>query len=120
MRWAAACGVIAAAAALGVTLAVGFGAAQAPRVIRITAKKFEYEPPQIRLKRGETVVLELVTADRSHGFKLPELGIRLDALPEEVHRVALTPDRAGRFTFLCDVFCGEGHDDMEGHIVVEE
>lgn len=105
---------------VGVALGMALGAAQAPRVVRITAKKFEFEPPQVRLKRGETVVLELATADRSHGFKVPELGIRVDALPDEVHRVTLTPDRAGRFTFLCDVFCGEGHDDMEGHIVVED
>jgi cytochrome c oxidase subunit 2 len=120
MRWLAACGVTVAAAVLGAMLAVTLSAAQAPRVVRIIAKKFEFDPPQIRLKRGETVVLELVTTDRSHGFKLPELNIRLDALPDEIHRVTLTPDRVGRFTFLCDVFCGEGHDDMEGHIVIEE
>lgn len=106
--------------AIGLALGVALGAAQSPRTIRITAKKFEFEPPQIRLRRGETVVLELVTADRLHGFKLPALGIRLDAAPGEVQRVTLTPDRTGRFTFLCDVFCGEGHDDMEGHIVVED
>jgi cytochrome c oxidase subunit II len=109
-------------AALLIGAAAGFAvsAANAPRIVRITAKKFEFDPPQIRLKRGETVVLELVTADRAHGFKLPGLGIRLDALPGEIHRLTVTPDAAGRFVFLCDVFCGEGHDEMEGHIVVEE
>jgi cytochrome c oxidase subunit 2 len=106
--------------AAGVALGLALGAVQGPRTIQITAKRYEFDPPQIRLKRGETVVLELVTADRAHGFKLPAFGIRVDALPGEVHRVSLTPDRAGRFTFLCDVFCGDGHDDMEGHIVVEE
>ena len=50
----------------------------APRVIQITAKKFEFSPAEIHLKRGEHVVLELTSLDRKHGFKLPELGIRAD------------------------------------------
>ena len=32
----------------------------------------------------------------------------------------MRPDRAGRFVFLCDNFCGEGHDRMTGFLVVEE
>jgi cytochrome c oxidase subunit 2 len=33
--------------------------------------------------------------------------------------VTLTPDKAGSFTFFCDIFCGDGHEDMEGTLVVE-
>jgi heme/copper-type cytochrome/quinol oxidase subunit 2 len=29
-----------------------------------------------------------------------------------------TPDRAGSFTFLCDVFCGSGHENMSGTLNV--
>ena len=29
-----------------------------------------------------------------------------------------TPDKAGTFIFLCDVFCGDGHEGMNGTLVV--
>ena len=28
------------------------------------------------------------------------------------------PDKTGKFTFSCDVFCGDGHEEMTGTIVV--
>ena len=49
-----------------------------PRVIKITAKKFEYSPSEVHIRKGEHVVLEFTSLDRKHGFKLPELGIRAD------------------------------------------
>ncbi len=91
-----------------------------PRVIRITAKKFEYNPQKIVLKKGVPVVLELVALDRIHGFRILGLGLRADVLPDQAVRVEFTPDKAGRFVFACDVFCGDGHEDMDGVIVVEE
>jgi cytochrome c oxidase subunit 2 len=88
--------------------------------VRIVAKRFTYTPSEITLKKGEPVVLELVSEDRVHGFKLPAFKIRTDVRPNEVTRVPLTPDKTGTFTFACDVFCGDGHDDMTGTLIVTE
>jgi cytochrome c oxidase subunit 2 len=93
--------------------------AASPRVIRIVAKKFDFTPGEIHVKKGEHVVLELVSADRKHGFKVPELGIRADIIPETPTRVEITPQKPGRYTFACDIFCGEGHEDMNGTLVVD-
>ncbi len=90
----------------------------AEQVIRLTAKKFEYTPNEITLKKGVPVVLEITSLDRDHGFKVPELGVRADVKPGETTRVSIVPDRTGRFEFRCDVFCGSGHEDMAGEIVV--
>lgn len=95
-------------------------AEQAERVIRITAKKFEYSPNEIRLKKGVPVVLELTSLDRLHGFDCPELGIRSDIEPGKVTTVRFVPDKVGTFSFHCDIFCGDGHEDMAGRFVVEE
>jgi len=95
-------------------------AAAEPRVVRIVAKRFTYTPSEITLKKGEPVVLELVSEDRVHGFKLPAFKIRTDVRPNEVTRVPLTPDKTGTFTFACDVFCGDGHDDMSGMVIVTD
>jgi cytochrome c oxidase subunit 2 len=94
--------------------------AAAPRIVRLSAKRFFYTPSEIRLRKGEPVILELVSEDRVHGFRLPAFGVRTDVRPNEVARVSLTPDRTGSFGFACDVFCGDGHDDMTGTVVVTE
>jgi cytochrome c oxidase subunit 2 len=72
------------------------------------------------LKRGEPVILELSSLDRTHGFKVPDLGIDAAVLPDTTVRVRVVPENAGRFAFLCDNFCGDGHEDMDGIIVVSE
>jgi len=91
-----------------------------PRVLRIKARKFEFTPREIVLKRGEPVVLELESLDRRHGFELPSFGLKGEFVPGEITHIAFTPDRAGRFGFNCNIFCGDGHDDMEGDLVVTE
>ena len=91
---------------------------QGDQVISITVKKFSYTPPQVVLKKGQAVVLELTSLDRQHGFRLEELGIRADVKPGETTRVRLVPQQAGQFSFACDVFCGSGHEDMAGEIIV--
>ena len=97
------------------------GNAQAPeRVIKITAHKFAYEPDRIDLKIGEPVVLELTSKDVTHGFKIPDLGLRADLEPGETVRVRLVPEKAGTFEFYCDNFCGIDHENMSATIVVHE
>jgi len=90
------------------------------QVVHITAKRFEYTPSEITLKKGVPVILELTALDRDHGFKVPEFGVRADVKLGEVARVRIVPDHTGRFEFRCDVFCGDGHEDMAGEIVVVE
>ena len=106
---------------LGIPAAIGTArlAAQSPPEVRIGSKKFEFHPAKVTVKLGQPVILVLMSEDRIHGFKLPEFGIRVDVVPGQETRVPLTPTKAGSFAFLCDVFCGDGHDDMDGTIVVE-
>ena len=51
-----------------------------------------------------------------HGGNLGKL--RGDVLPGKVTSLQLTADKAGSFTFVCDIFCGSGHEDMSGTLVV--
>ncbi|WLI91148.1 cupredoxin domain-containing protein [Massilia sp. R2A-15] len=91
---------------------------EAGRVIKIEARKFRFAPDLIELKVGEAVVLELTALDFVHGFSIPEWRIRTDLAIGQPVRLRLRPDRPGRFTFLCDNFCGSGHEEMNGSIVV--
>ena len=105
-----------------VTISIGgyLIAAQDEQVIQITAKRFEYSPKEITVKKGVPVVLEFTSLDRLHGFNCPELGIRMDIRPGKVNRLRFVTDKAGTFPFHCDNFCGSGHEGMRGTITVTE
>jgi cytochrome c oxidase subunit 2 len=104
--------------AAGAVFGAGFAQAK-DRVIRVTARKFAFLPREIRLKKGVPVVLEFVTADVVMGFNAPDFNVRSDIIPGKVSRLRLVPDKTGTFVFLCDVFCGEGHEGMSGQIHVD-
>ena len=95
-------------------------AAENEQVIQITAKRFEYSPKEISLKKGVPVVLEFTSLDRLHGFDCPGLGVRMDIRPGKVNRLRVVPDKVGTFPFHCDNFCGSGHEGMRGTITVTE
>jgi cytochrome c oxidase subunit 2 len=90
------------------------------QIVRISASKFEYKPSEITVKKGVPVTLELVSEDRHHGFKLAEFHLRADIKPGVVEKIRFVPDKAGTFSFFCDVFCGDGHEDMSGTLKVIE
>lgn len=104
----------------GLALYVRANALPVGKEIHITAKKFNFTPDTITLKKGEPVVLVLSSEDRKHGFNLRAFGIRADVNPGATATVRFTPNKTGKFTFSCDVFCGEGHEDMTGIIIVTE
>ena len=99
------------------TLAI---AADTEQVIQIMAKRFEYSPKDITVKKGVPVVLEFTSLDRLHGFSCPGLGIRSDIPSQKVTRLRFVPQKAGTFPFHCDNFCGGGHEGMTGTITVNE
>jgi cytochrome c oxidase subunit 2 len=103
----------------GSALGVARLAADTPAEIRISARKFEFHPNTITTRVGRPLTLVLTSEDRIHGFKMPDLGLRADLVPGQETRLTLIPEKPGRFAFLCDVFCGDGHDDMEGTLIVE-
>ena len=90
------------------------------KVVQITAKRFEYSPDNITLKKGVPVVLEFISLDRLHGFNCPGLGIRSDIFPDKKTKLRFIPDKVGTFLFHCDNFCGSGHEGMTGTIIVIE
>ncbi|MES2407032.1 MAG: cupredoxin domain-containing protein [Pseudomonadota bacterium] len=113
--------VLAAVLGAGLVSAGDYASVQTEdRVIKIVAKKFDYTPNEIKLKKGVPVVLEFTTLDVFMGFKVPDLGVRADIIPGKVSRVRLVPDKVGNFPFVCDVFCGSGHEEMGGTIIVSE
>jgi cytochrome c oxidase subunit II len=90
------------------------------KVIEITAKKFEFSPSEITLKKGEPVILRLTTSDRVHGFMSKPLKFDTDIPVGKTTDVAVNPDTAGDFTIICDHYCGTGHGGMKMKVTVVE
>ena len=114
---AAACGIALAVVAPKINLA---GAAVNPKVIEISAKKFQFTPSEITLKKGEPVILRMTSTDRVHGFMAKPFKIDTDIPPDKTTDVAITPDTAGNFTIICDHYCGTGHGNMKMKVAVVE
>lgn len=88
------------------------------QVVPMTARRFVYTPRDIEVKAGVPVVREITSVDFFHGFHIPDLKLRFDLPPGQVTRVRFTPDKPGVLPFLCDNFCGAGHEEMNARIVV--
>ncbi len=88
------------------------------RVIAITAKRFEFTPNEITVKKGQPVTLRLTSLDVKHGFFARRLNIDADICPGKTTEVTSTPGTTGKFVTMCDDFCSAGHSDMRMTIVV--
>jgi cytochrome c oxidase subunit II len=106
------------------------------QVIEVTAKKYEYSPSPIRVRRGAKVQLGITSLDKTHGFKINLYPDGSDAkgdpglifsskedcfkiekgTPTVIQFVARTP---GTYSFHCCNRCGIGHGGMKGQLIVE-
>ena len=68
---------------------------------------------------GVPVTLVLKTEDVTHGFMSRPLKIDTDIPPGKETRVMVTPQTEGKFTVICNHFCGMGHGNMRMTIIVE-
>ena len=93
--------------------------AEESRTIAITAKRFDFVPSTITLKKGETVKLVVTSEDVTHGLFIRPLKIDTDLTPGETQQLTVTPQTAGTFTAICHHFCGSGHGNMKLTVVVE-
>jgi cytochrome c oxidase subunit 2 len=106
--------------ALGLAALPVFAQPAEPQVVKLVAERFQYTPREFRVKAGRPVVIEFTSVDFVHGFNMPDLNVRADLPPGMVTRVRLAPVKAGTYDFLCDNFCGEGHEEMHGRMIVAE
>ena len=88
--------------------------------IQVTAKKYEFSPNPIRVKKGQPVKLIVTATDHDHGIQIDAFHIKQKLKKNEPTTIEFTPDKAGSFPFKCSVFCGIHHGSMKGTLIVEE
>jgi len=110
--------------------------AQDVQAVEVTAKKYEYSPAPIHIKRGAKVQLKITAADHDHGFKIAAFpdGAAQGGAPGlvfasaqdcwqlkkgETTTVEFVAQTAGTYTFKCCHTCGLGHRGMKGQLIVD-
>ena len=90
-----------------------------PKVFEVTARKFEFEPSQIDVLEGDRVRLIVSSADGVHGVAIKKFKVS-KLVPRGGKKVTIdfVAASAGTFPILCSEFCGDGHEEMRGTLVV--
>ena len=109
---------------------------QDTQVIEMTAKKYEYSPAPVHVKKGMKVQLKITATDHDHGFKIAATpdGAAQSGAPGlvfasaqdcwqlkkgETTTIEFLAQTAGTYTFKCCHTCGVGHRGMKGELVVD-
>jgi cytochrome c oxidase subunit II len=90
------------------------------KTIDVTASRFQFEPATISVAQGDNIRLRLHSADRSHAFAIKAFRVKA-LIPNggETVTVEFIADQAGTFAFTCSEYCGTGHSQMKGTLVVQ-
>jgi heme/copper-type cytochrome/quinol oxidase subunit 2 len=90
------------------------------RTVKVEAFKYAFKPEKIVVKKGEMVHLLVTATDVEHGIALPDFKIDVKLPPQKEQMIVFTPTKTGTFTFFCSVYCGSGHKEMKGTLIVKE
>ncbi len=125
------------AASAGLLLVLDLGSAPVgprPRrhTINLVARRYAFDPPVIRVERGDEVRLRFASLDVVHGVYLEgyDIDVTIEPLrrevqvrrgnrpPETVREVVFTAERGGKFRYRCSKTCGAMHPFMVGELIV--
>jgi cytochrome c oxidase subunit II len=107
------------------------------QVIDMTAKKYDFPPSPVHVKKGQKVQLKITSTDRDHGVKISATpdGTKSNSAPgliftspeecwkikkQETVMIEFVAQTPGTYTIKCCVECGMGHGHMKGKIIVDE
>jgi cytochrome c oxidase subunit II len=94
-----------------------------PKTFEVVARRFAFEPSVIEVIEGDRVRLVVRSADGPHGVEIKEFKVK-KAVPrakpgDEPITIEFVASAAGKFPILCSEYCGKGHEDMSGTLVVQ-
>ncbi len=129
---------------IAVLLVAGAGAAggvlqpSAPpqeRRIKMTARQYAFDPPVVKVNKGDTLRLRITSLDVIHGLYMEAFDFNVKIIPDspylelthpsrpdepakKVEEVVFVADKTGKFRYRCSHTCGTMHPFMQGELVV--
>jgi cytochrome c oxidase subunit 2 len=93
--------------------------ASAPQVVEIVASRYAFDPSRVEVTEGDRVRLVVRSADGVHGVAIKKFRVsKVIAKKGESITIDFVASAAGTYEILCSEYCGEGHDEMKGTLVV--
>lgn len=87
--------------------------------VYLIARTWEWWPI-LELEKGESYRMHLSSMDWQHGFSLQPVNINLQVHPGYEMVFTMTPTGTGEFGIVCNEYCGIGHHEMLGRLIVVE
>ena len=93
-----------------------------PKIFEVVARRFSFEPATIDVVEGDTVRLLVRSADGPHGVEIKAFKVK-KAVPrakpgDSPVTIEFVAAAAGEYPILCSEYCGNGHKDMTGTLIV--
>ena len=73
---------------------------------------------ELVLPVGRTAIFQVASTDVVHGFNVPAMRMKVDAVPGTINRMLFTPARTGTWEIVCAQHCGANHYKMRGTVTV--
>ena len=75
---------------------------------------------EVHLPLDQPVKVLLRSKDVLHDFYIPQIRSKMDMVPGMVSYFWFTPTVIGKYEILCAEYCGVGHYNMRGYMIVED
>jgi len=92
------------------------------KIFEVVARRFAFEPATIEVVEGDRVRLLVRSADGPHGVEIKAFKVK-KAVPrakpgDAPITIEFVATAAGEYPILCSEYCGNGHKEMTGALVV--
>ncbi len=89
------------------------------RVVDYDAFQYYFSPDPLVVYAGEEIELKVKSGDVEHGLVIPEIDFSAKMpLGDRVSVFFTAPKKTGEYPVFCSIYCGSGHGDMKGMLVV--
>ncbi len=92
-----------------------------PIDVYLMAMRFSYTPRVLRLEHGVPYRFRMMSMDVNHGVSIHTgfAGHIMRRPAQTMTEMVMTFPEPGEYMIYCTVYCGEGHSQMKGKIIVE-
>lgn len=82
------------------------------------ASMWQFQPSQIYIPVGSEVDFFVSSKDVVHGFNIAEKNVNLMAVYGNINKTTVKFDKPGVYKITCHEYCGVGHQNMQGEVIV--
>ena len=86
--------------------------------VTMVAARYGFFPPVIEVPADTTVKFRIASADVLHGVHVPNTNASTMIVPGYVSEITTAFPTPGKYAFLCNEYCGLGHDSMWSRLIV--